>query len=402
MKVAQINMLPRGSTGKMMLQIMKVARQSGIEAKSYTTPIFLVTGKEPRMKEDHLHYFGSFYENMFHNYAGKMLGRNGHYSYFGTKQLIRALKAFGPDIIHLHNIHAHCINLPLLFRFLSHSNIKVIWTLHDCWTFTGSCYHFDMVGCDKWKTGCHHCEQIRRHTVDTSSRMYAKKRNWFTSVKNMMLVTPSQWLADQVRESFLRDYPIQVIHNGIDLNVFQPTQGDFRYRYHIPESKKILLGVAFGWNDRKGLDVFIELSKRLDEDRYQIVLVGTDENVDKRLPSNVISIHRTHDQKELTEIYTAADLFVNPTREETYPTVNMESIACGTPVLTFRTGGSPEILDKTCGSVVDRGDIDAIENEIVRICSQKTYSVESCLARAKQFDMKDRFEEYIRLYKFFA
>ena len=150
---------------------------------------------------------------------------------------------------------------------------------------------------------------------------------------------------------------------------------------------------------RKGLDVFLELEKRLDKEQYQIVLVGTDESVDKQLPSGIISIHRTQNQRELAEIYTAADLFVNPTREENYPTVNMESIACGTPVLTFRTGGSPEIIDNTCGSIVDCDDVDAMEREIVRICEIKLFSREACLVRAQHFDKNDRFKEYVRLYE---
>ena len=397
MRVAQINMLPRGSTGKMMLQIARLARENGIEARSYTTQIFLVSGKEARVQEDGLHYFGSFYENMFHNYVGKLLGQNGYYSYFGTKQLIGELKRFAPDIVHLHNIHAHCINLPVLFRFLRRSNIKVIWTLHDCWAFTGGCYHFDMVGCGKWEVGCHHCEQTRRCAVDTSRPMYAKKRRWFTSVKSMTLVTPSHWLADQVKKSFLKDCSLRVIHNGIDLSIFKPVASSFREKYGLTE-KKIVLGVSFGWSYKKGLDVFIELSKRLPES-YRIVLVGTDDEIDKKLPANILSIHRTHDQAELAEIYTVADIFVNPTREEVLGLVNIEANACGTPVLTFRTGGSPECIDSLSGSVVDRNDIDAMEREIIRICEEKPCSVEDCVSRAEAFDMNDRFKEYIRLYE---
>lgn len=188
-----------------------------------------------------------------------------------------------------------------------------------------------------------------------------------------------------------------MINNGIDLSVFKPIENDFRKKNGLI-GKKIVLGVAFGWGVRKGLDVFIELAKRLSDD-YQIVLVGTDNYVDKQLPANIISIHRTQNQKELAEIYTAADVFVNPTREENYPTVNMEAIACGTPVVTFRTGGSPEIPDETCGSVVDCDDIDAMESEIQRICEEKPYSVAACLKRAKSFDLNDRFEEYVELYR---
>ena len=179
--------------------------------------------------------------------------------------------------------------------------------------------------------------------------------------------------------------------------MFRPTPSDFREKYHIPEEKFVLLGVAFGWGRRKGLDVFVELSRRLDPEKYQIVLVGTDEAVDKTLPENIISIHRTQNQQELAEVYTAADLFVNPTREDNYPTVNMEAIACGTPVLTFRTGGSPEIVDEGTGAVVDCDDIDALEQEIVRITHTSPFDTDTCVSTAKSFDGTARFEEYLNL-----
>ena len=227
--------------------------------------------------------------------------------------------------------------------------------------------------------------------------MWKLKKYFFTGIENCTIVTPSQWLANLVKQSFLKNYPIKVINNGIDLSVFQPTESDFRERHNLA-NKKIVLGVAFSWDKRKGSDIFIELSKRLPCD-YQIILVGTNSQLKKQLPPNIISINRTQNQKELAEIYTAADVFANPTREENYPTVNMEAIACGTPVVTFRTGGSPEILDDTCGSIVDCDDIDSMEIEIRRICEQKPYTVEACLKRAKSFDMNDRFEEYVDLYK---
>jgi glycosyltransferase involved in cell wall biosynthesis len=227
--------------------------------------------------------------------------------------------------------------------------------------------------------------------------MHNRKKALFSGL-DMTIVTPSQWLADLVKQSFLKDYPVKVIHNGIDLNVFRPTDGDFRQRYGIPESKKILLGVAFGWGVRKGLDVFVELAKRLDPEQYRIVLVGTDDRTDAQLPKNIISIHRTNNQQELAQIYTAADLFVNPTREEVLGMVNLEAIACGTPVVTFRSGGSPECVDDTCGSVVDCDDFDGLEREIRRICAERPYSAENCLKRAVEFDANERFREYIRLY----
>jgi glycosyltransferase involved in cell wall biosynthesis len=255
-----------------------------------------------------------------------------------------------------------------------------------------------MVKCEKWKTQCSHCEQRRNHSwfLDQSRKLFDKKKELLTGL-NMTIVTPSQWLADLVKQSFLKNYQVKVINNGIDIGIFRPTESDFRKKYGI-EDKKIVLGVAFDWGIRKGLDVFVELADRLSDD-YQIVLVGTNDKIDTQLPHNIISIHRTQNQQELAKIYSAADVFVNPTREENYPTVNMEALACGTPVLTFKTGGSPEIIDETCGSVVDCDDVAAMENEIIRICTDKIYSEIDCLKKARGFDQNERFEEYLKLYE---
>lgn len=400
MRIVQLNMVPHGSTGKIMLQIAQVARDMGHDARTYSTEPFSIRGKpEPFAAEGHFQW-GNFYENMIHYIVGSMLGRNGCYSRYGTRKLLRELDEFKPDVLHLHNLHSHCINLPMLFRYIKKRNIRTIWTLHDCWPFTGQCPYFDMEGCDKWKTGCYHCTQLMTYPksrIDNSRQMYRQKKKWFTGVGDLTLVTPSQWLADLTKESFLQGYPVKVIHNGIDLSVFKPTESDFRNQHHC-EEKKVLLGVASGWGRRKGLDVIIELAKRLD-DSYQIVLVGTDERIEQQLPGNIISIRQTQNQQELAQIYSAADLFVNPTREDNFPTVNMEAIACGIPVLTFRTGGSPEIPDKSCGAVVEKDNVDAMEQQIRRICTDRPFTQTACLKRAEAFDMNLKYKEYVQIYE---
>jgi glycosyltransferase involved in cell wall biosynthesis len=258
-----------------------------------------------------------------------------------------------------------------------------------------------MLNCEKWKTGCSKCPQYRKYPrafVDRTKTMWRLKRKWFSGIENMVITTPSTWLADLVKQSYLKNYPVKVINNGIDLSVFKPTYSDFRIRHGL-NGKFIVLGVAFGWGQRKGLDVFVEMSRRLDNQKYKIVLVGTDDNVDRQLPDHILSIHRTSSQDELAQIYTSADIFLNPTREDNYPTVNMEAIACGTPVLTFQTGGSPEIIDDTCGSVFIEDDIDVLEKEILRIAKESPFSEESCLARARLFDKCVKFSEYVDLYR---
>ena len=226
--------------------------------------------------------------------------------------------------------------------------------------------------------------------------MFERKKRLLADLQ-LTIITPSHWLAQQVNESFLSKYAVKVIHNGIDLTVFCPRRSDFRSRYGLKE-KYIVLGVAFDWGPRKGLDVFAALAGRLDE-RFRIVLVGIGDPIEEQLPDRIIAISRTNNQTELAEIYSAADVFVNPTREENYPTVNMEAIACGTPVVTFRSGGSPEIPDNQTGCVVVRDDVDAMLGEIVRICTQKPFSQEACMRRAVEFDKEKCFKEYLSLYE---
>lgn len=396
MKIAEINICNYGSTGKIMLQIAAMAKKTGYEVITYSRK-WLRNGN---CDKSHT-YFGSFFENALHRVLGEITGLHEQLSVIGTHLLIAELKKFTPDIIHLHNLHGSYINLPLLFKYIKKNNIRVVWTLHDCWSFTGHCPHFDMVGCDRWKTGCYGCPQYREYPksfFDNSKYMYKLKKKWFTGVENMTLVTPSEWLAGLVKQSFLKDYPVKVINNGIDLDIFKPTESDFRKKHGL-ENKKIVLGVAFGWGKRKGLDVFTELARRLDSEKYQIVLVGTDDNVDKLLPDNIISIHRTQNQTELAELYTAADVFANPTREEVLGLVNIEALACGTPGVTFNTGGSPECYDEACGSVVPKDDFEAFKSEIIRICEEKPYAAEACVEREKDFDKNDKYREYIDLYE---
>lgn len=397
--IIQLNLGNYGSTGLVMRGISKLS-----EVYDYYMYCGYPSSPINNAAQSKDIIIGTYFTRRIGVKIAQITGMNGCVSLFSTIKLLRYFDRIQPGIIHFHNLHNSYVNLPLLFKYIKKHSIPVIWTLHDCWSFTGQCPHFTLVNCDKWKTGCHHCPQYRDYPasyVDRTKTMWKLKRKWFTGIKNLTIVTPSQWLADLVKQSFLKDYPVKVINNGIDLKIFKPTPSNFREKHSL-HNKYIVLGVAFGWGKRKGLDVFIELSKRLDQSKYQIVLVGTDDKVDKQLPANIISIHRTQNQNELAEIYTAADVFANPTREENYPTVNMEAIACGTPVLTFRTGGSPEILDESTGSVVDCDDIDAMEKEIVRICEEKPYTEEDYLNRAISFDMNDRFQEYIDLYEYIA
>lgn len=395
MKVLAINSVPYGSTGRIMMQVLDSAE----ETLGANTIGYFGAWKENKSIHPNLHQFGCYFENRISFILSYFSGYHNVGSVVNTLKLLEIIRSYNPDVIHLHNLHLWIINLPILFDYLKKSRIKVIWTLHDCWAFTGQCTYFTMTDCDKWKVGCHHCPSFHDYPnafLDRTKLMYKLKKKWFCGVNDLTIVTPSQWLADLVKQSFLKDYPIKVINNGIDLSIFKPTDSDFRKKFNC-EDKYILLGVSFGWGKRKGLDVFIELAKRLERD-YQIVLVGTNALRDQELPDNIVSIHRTDNQIELAEIYTAADLFVNPTREEVFGLVNVEALACGTPVLTFQTGGSPECIDSECGTVVRCDDIDGMEQEIRRIRTQHSYKEESCISRARLFTRDNMNMKYIELY----
>lgn len=399
MKIVQINMVANGSTGKIMLQIANAAREKGIQSYTFSVPGFSISHPVPLTVYKNHTYVGTAFEHALHYILGIYTGLNGYFSYFTTRSLIKKLKKIKPDVIHLHNIHNWCLNFPLLFKYIKTSGANVFWTMHDCWPLTGKCAHYVMAECDKWKTGCGNCPILNAYPEskkDVTAKMWQKKKEWFTGIPNMTLITPSRWIKSQVEQSFMGEYPAVVINNGIDLSVFKPIYGNFKEKYNCTD-KHIVLGVSDGWGKRKGLDVFIELSKRLPQN-YKIVLVGTNEEVDKTLPENIISVHRTENQAQLAEIYTAADVFANPTREEMFGLVNVEALACGTPVVTFNTGGSPECINETCGSVVEVDDIDLFEREIIRVVSETPYSKQACIDFSKNFDGNARYNDYVNLY----
>ena len=396
MRIISINLGNFGSTGMIMREISRHAEEKGWEAwQAYPAR----DNNAPAGKNDII-ICGERVRS-YNEIFAKRTGYRGCTAFLSTQRFLRKIKKIAPDIIHLHNLHNNYIHLGMLFRYIKKHHIRVIWTLHDCWSFTGQCPHFTMAQCDKWKTGCYACPSFREYpasVVDRTKTMWKLKKKWFTGVQDLTIVTPSQWLADLAKQSYLKDYPIKVIYNGIDLSVFKPTESNFREKYAIPASKKIILGVAFGWGEKKGLDVFIDLAQQIDHETYQIVLVGTDEEIDKQLPDQIISIHRTQNQTELAEIYTAADLFVNPTREEVLGLVNIEANACGTPVLTFRTGGSPECIDETSGVVIEWKDLYRLKDEIDRICNTGLFSKEGCRKHSENFDATNVYKKYLSLY----
>ena len=367
MRVVQINGGVFGSTGKIMFGIADALKKSGNETLCFSPVTTTNRNNQPDKKYIKI---GSFQSRRFNVLLGRITGFEGCFAYFATKRMLKKISEFKPDVIHLHTLHGSFVNLPLLFRYIKKNKIKAVWTLHDCWSFTGHCPHFVLQNCEKWKECCGKCPSYREYPqslFDNSKKMHRLKRKWFSGIADCTVVTPSKWLADLAEKSFLSQYTVMVINNGINLSVFHPIQSDFRKNNGL-EDKIIILGVSFGWSNKKGLDVFISLAKELSED-YRIVLVGTDKNTDRVLPESIISIHRTQNQTELAQIYSAADVFVNPTHQDNYPTVNLEAAACGIPVVTYDVGGSPESAMKI--NVVRENDIDGLARRVTAICERK-------------------------------
>lgn len=319
---------------------------------------------------------GSDIEVKAHALFSRVWDASGRGSIIGTRKFIDWIRRFDPDIIHLHNIHGYYINVPLLFDYLRECDKPIIWTLHDCWSFTGHTAFCDSANCEKWKTGCGKCPLLREYPsayIDHSSYNWRWKKKAFMGIQRLSIVTPSHWLKKLVAESFLAEYPVSVIHNGIDTSVFKPLENDFKQYYGI-EGKKVILGVSNVWNRMKGFDDFIKLSQMIDEDSI-IVLVGLSKDQIEKLPRNIIGIERTNSPKELSYIYGSADVYVNLTYCDNYPTTNLEARACKTPVITYRTGGSPESAGKDA-IIVERGDLKEVVKAIHELTNTKSRALE--------------------------
>ena len=398
-KILQINVVGNwGSTGRIANDIGDMCISNGW--KSY-----IGTGRKIRESKSEIIKIGDNLDLGLHKLKSIVLDRHGFGSTNATLRFIEQIKNIKPDIIHLHNLHGYYINIDVLFHYLCKSKIPVVWTLHDCWAFTGHCTYFDRLACDKWITACYSCPQKTEYPTslfkDNSKKNYVDKKNIFNSVNNLTLIPVSNWLEGLLKKSFLKTNQIKVINNGIDLNEFSP-----KFENKILKSKLeildkfIVLGVASYWTERKGFDDFVKLSKIIDNETV-IVLVGLNDIQLKSLPSNIIGIKRTSSIKDLVEIYSLADLYMNLTYEDNFPTTNLEALACGTPVLTYNTGGSIECISDETGFIVQKGDFNQMKNIIEKIkFSEKGSYQKNCRIRAEDFyDKNVKFNEYIDLYK---
>ena len=403
-KLLQINPVIRinTSTGRIMQEIGELARAHGWE-----TYIAYSKGRDGvKPNEAKLIPVGNKWSVAWHGVLTRLFDRHGVASDGATRAFIEEIKRIKPDIIHIHNIHGYFLNYRILFEYLSKANIPVIWTVHDCWLYTGHCYYYSYVGCDQWKSQCEHCPQRKDFPtswwMDRSKQNFLDKKKAFTSVpKELLTIVPvSEWIHGEMKQSFLKDYSFQVIHNGINLENFRiyPTE-EVKKQYGL-EGKRIILGVASIWMEEKGWKDFMQLSELLSPEEV-IVLVGVKEEQKKGLPKNIVPISRTENLRQLAELYAAAEAFVNPTWQDNYPTVNLEAIACGTPVVTYRTGGSIEVVTSDTGIIVEQGDVKGLMEAVRKIEKlTKNYFQPRCRAYAEaHFSKEDRYADYLKLYE---
>ena len=403
-KLLQINPVIRvnTSTGRIMQEIGELAMQNGWECH-----IAYSKGRDGiRECRSDIIPVGNKWSTAWHGIETRLFDRHGLASSHATRQFVRKIEEIRPDVVHIHNIHGYFLNYQILFDYLSKAGIPVVWTVHDCWLYTGHCYYYSFAGCDRWQTGCHHCPQKKEFPTslfyDRSRRNFEDKKAAFTSMPldGMTIVPVSEWIRNEMRRSFLSAYPFRVIHNGINTDIFN-IYDDRQVRNTFGlGNRHILLGVASIWSREKGLDDFIRMADMLNEDEV-VVLVGIKPEDRKRLPDNVVGIARTENIRQLAELYAAADVFVNPTWQDNYPTVNMEAIACGTPVVTYRTGGSVEVITPATGMIVEQGNLNELLKSIREIESKgKASYQEACRKYALlNFKKEDRYMEYLRLYE---
>lgn len=398
MKIFQISSeVNNGSVGRVAEQIGEQVIQKGWES-------YIAYARDNLPSKSNTIKIGNKADIIFHVLLTRITDRHAFGSKSSTLKLIEEIKRIKPDLIQLQHLHGYFINIEILFGFLAEANIPVVWTFHDCWSFTGHCAYYDLVDCQKWQTECNHCPQKMEYPksilIDNSSKNFRDKKRIFSSVDNLTIVAVSNWIKEEAGKSFFKETDIKVIHNGIDISKFNTRDPDkVRKKYKL-EDKFLILGVASPWDTRKGLKYFVQLTDIL-SDQYQILLVGLNKEQIRNLPEKIIGLERTENIEELAEFYSAADVFLNPTLEEALGLTNLEAQACGTPVITFNSGGSPETINEETGIVVEKGSLQGLLAAIEEIRkNKKQFYTEKCRKRVETlFDTKDNFKKYINLYE---
>lgn len=389
MKIYELNVVTNGSTGRIACALARRLTGAGHCARVYY-------GRGNACADVDCVRVADEASVVAHALSARLFDRAGFACKAATRRLIRALEAEKPDILHLHNLHGYWLDVEMLFAYIKQTNLPVVWTLHDAWPMTGHCAYPDLAQCERYETQCTDCPLISEYPVsfvDRSERNFQRKREAFTGVSDLTLVTPSRWLADVAKRSFLKDHPVTVIENGISDTAFCPTESGLREEYGLA-GNRILLGCAGVWDRRKNLDGYLGLAEKLSEND-RLVLLGLSKKQIASLPAGVLGLPRTESTQALAAWYTAADVFVDLTLAENFPTTHLEAMQCGTPVATFATGGSAEMLDERTGAWCGTGDTDGLIDAIERAASCKR---EDCIERAKQFTEERMSAAYLALF----
>ena len=390
-----------GSTGRIAEEIGQTAISRGYDS-------YFAFGRIGRESKSSLIRIGNDWDIRWHGLESLLFDNQGFGSRMATKRFISEIERIQPDVINLHNVHGYYLNVKILFEYLAKTDIPVVWTLHDCWPFTGHCAHYMRFNCDLWKRGCHHCPNSKGYPksllFDRSATNYARKRELFNKPKNITFVAVCNWMADNVKASFLGGYPVVTIYNGVNVEIFRPrfegidNLNGLKAKLGLNKDTKVILGVASVWTKYKGLDDFLRLRSMLNND-YAIVLVGLNEKQIQSLPVGMFGIRRTESVDQLAELYSLADVFVNPTYVDNFPTTNIEALACGTPVVTYRTGGSPEAIDEFTGMVIGQGNVEQLRAAVEHFAMNKARYSMACRKRSVEcFNKQDRFNDYVGLF----
>lgn len=380
----------QGSTGKITEQIGLMMQQRGWDVCVVHGARFVNPSSLPSYQ------IQSKCEEYYHALKSLLFDADGLGSINATKKLVGFIKEYKPNVIHINNLHGYYLNYKILFEYLNSTQIPIVMTLHDCWAFTGHCVHFVTANCERWKIGCGNCPQI--HSVpksiffDRSERNYWTKKHYIATNKNLHLVCVSNWIKDFAKHSIYSKHPIYLIHNGIDVEIYRPTVKKRKDKFCI-------LGVGNPWSKEKGLFDILKLRDLLPENEFDITLVGLNKKQKDSLPHGITGVLRTNDQRELVDLYSQSHVFINPTYADTFPTTNLEALACGTPVITYNTGGSPEALSTDTGFIVEQGDIIALA-ETIKEMKEHPLSWKTCRYRVEQyFDKNKCFLKYASLYE---
>ena len=392
MKIVQINAVYGiGSTGRIVQDISQKLKTLG-----HQPYVFWATKCCNNDEDIELIRIGTSLDHKIHALLRRMDGRQGWHSKAATRRVCEDILKIKPDVVHLHNLHSNYIHLPMLLRFLGEHNIPTLLTLHDCWFFTGGCYHY--FTCNQWMTNCTQCSV--QNLKDNAKKMLDEKKKLVSDIKYLAVNGVSEWTTQAACCSILRNAQIRCIYNWVDTDVFKPQcdADEVKRRYNVPLSHKLVLGVSQAWSQQKGLEEFLMLADNM-RGYATVILVGQDHGVPQR--ENLRCIGFTSDVQELVALYSAADVFVNPSRADTFGLVTAEAMACGTPIVAYHNFGAVELVAPQCGILVPDGHMEELLNRVKEIlhADKSVYSVSCRNWVCENFDKEKQIQKYVEFYR---